>query len=201
MTPPRWNLLPSAKLSQLTLHEQYFAFSGAYLDSAEKLCRILARSTKTATFERGAVVLYLTQHALELFYKGAILRKAPTEKYSHGLDQLQRRYKILYPAKRFSIRKLFGASYEGLTEEQIAQVQGLEPPIDQLYRYPEDKQGKPWNALLAFEAASFTRELAVLREEFINARRQIEAIPSINTDTPLKSRRSCGYARRYTARK
>ena len=32
-------------------------------------------------------------HAVELFLKGAILRKAPDERFSHGLEHLQNRYK------------------------------------------------------------------------------------------------------------
>lgn len=169
-----WNLLPSERLAGLSLHEQYFAYSDAYLDSAERLCRVLARSTRKATFERGAVVLYLAQHALELFYKGAILREFPGERHSHGVAQLRRRYASIYKGKRFEIREVFGTSYEGLTSEEVAQVQGLEPPVDQLYRYPEDKKGKPWKGLFAFEASSFSYELSILREDIACARKHID---------------------------
>ena len=170
-----WNLLPSHKLTQLPVHQQYFAYAEAYLDSAKRLCAVLARSRRKATFERGSVVLYLTQHAMELFYKGAILKSAPTERFSHGLPQLQNRYKTLYPAKKYQVRELFRVSYEGLTKDQIAQVQGLEPPTDQLYRYPEDKKGKPWSGLHAFEATSDLKELSGLHEEIRLAQAHIDA--------------------------
>lgn len=174
MSTSRWNQLPSHKLAQLPPHQQYFAFAEAYLDSAQRLCGVLARSTRRATFERGAVVLYLTQHALELFYKGAILRKEPTKRFSHGLQQLRCRYQALYPAKRFHMPAVFSTSYEHLTKQQVSQVQGLEPPLDQLHRYPEDKKGSRWNGLFSFEASSFSRELATLREGMGRAQAAID---------------------------
>ena len=175
MPSQRWNLLPAQKLTALPIHQQYFAYAEAYLDSAARLCTTLARSSRKASFERGAVVLYLTQHGLELFYKGAILKSAPKERFSHGLLHLQNRYKTLYPAKRYNVKELFRASYEGLTKAQISQVQGLEPPVDQLFRYPEDKTGNSWQGLFAFEASSFRRELHSLLEQVQSARKHIDA--------------------------
>ena len=52
---------------------KFLAFCDAYLDSAERLCKVLKRSTRKATYERGAVVLYLTFHSVELFFKACIL--------------------------------------------------------------------------------------------------------------------------------
>ena len=170
-----WNSLPAHKLAQLPIYQQYFAYANAYFDSAARLCKTLARSTRKASFERGAVVLYLAQHGLELFYKGAILKKAPRERSSHGLPQLQNRYKAIYPAKRYHVKELFRVSYEGLTKAQISQVQGSEPPTDQLYRYPEDKTGKPWQGLFTFEASSFSRELSGLIEQVQSAITHIDA--------------------------
>ena len=85
--------------------EQFAAYALAFLDSAQRLCTILAGSHKKATFERGSVVLHLTAHAVELFLKGAILRKKPEERYSHDhdLEHLHNRYKSLYPARRFQL--------------------------------------------------------------------------------------------------
>lgn len=170
---PRRNLLPSRRLALLPVPSQYFAYSEAYLDSAERLCRVLARSTRRATFERGAVVLYLTHHALELFYKGAILKKCPTERLTHhDLPTLQNRYRTLYPGKQYRLKELFRPSYVGLTKNEIAQVQGLQPPTDQLFRYPEHKAGKPWIGLHSFEPSSFGAELAHLH----SAVRQVRAL-------------------------
>jgi hypothetical protein len=175
MSPHRPNKLLSHKLTQLPPPQQYFAYAEAYLDSAQRLCGVLARSTRKATFERSAVVLYLTHHALELFYKGAILKKAPTEhRPDHDLQKLRKRYRALYPANRLDIPAIFVTSYNGLTKQQIAQLQGLEPPLDQLYRYPEDNKGKPWSALLAFDPLSFSQDLRELRASISKAHEQID---------------------------
>ena len=174
MPSPHWNLLPHHPLTVLPAHQQYFEYADAYLDSAQRLCTVLARSTRKASFQRGAVVLYLVQHALELFYKGAILKAFPKERLSHGVPQLRARYLSLYPGKSFRIRPTFVPSYENLTKAQVAQVKGLEPPGDQLFRYPEDKRGVPWNGLHAFEAASFCREIGALQEEFNRARAKLD---------------------------
>ncbi len=74
------------ELSNKNLPEQFFLFSEAYLDSAKRLCVVLKRSTKKASYQRGCVVIYLTFHATELFLKGAILAKCPKEKLSHDIQ-------------------------------------------------------------------------------------------------------------------
>jgi len=58
---------------------QFLAFSEAYLYSAANLCSILAASPSESTYPKGAVVLSLTFHGIELFLKAAILEKASDE--------------------------------------------------------------------------------------------------------------------------
>jgi hypothetical protein len=127
---------------------------------------VLARSHRQATYERGSVVLYLTAHAVELFLKGAILRKAPQERFDHDLEHLHNRYRKLYPVKRYSFKMPFSTDYSSMSKSQIKAAKGLAAPIDQLYRYPRDKEGKPWPGLFAFEANSFIGILASLRGNF-----------------------------------
>ena len=138
----------------------------AYLDSAERLCRLLARSSRKATYERGIVVLYLTAHAVELFLKGAILRKAPKERFGHNLEHIYKRYNALYRARRYRFQMPFQTDYTNMPKNQIKAAKALVRPIDQLYRYPLDKDGKPWPGLYAFEANSFLQGLIVLRTTF-----------------------------------
>ena len=86
MNPKYWNLLLSDHLESLSPPEQFAKYSMAYLDSAERLCTLLSISYRKATYERGTVVLYLAMHAIELFLKGAIMRKAPHERFRHNLE-------------------------------------------------------------------------------------------------------------------
>jgi len=162
-----WNLLVPNTTVSLPASEQFGAFAIAYLDSAERLCRILARSHRKATYERGSVVLYLTAHAIELFLKGAILRRAPKERFGHhDLELLHNRYNKLYPEKKLRFDMPFRRDYGNMIQSEIDAVKKLSPPIDQLYRYPQDKEGKPWFGLFSFEANSFQQELSALRLNF-----------------------------------
>lgn len=166
MSQKHWNLLLSDQLSGKSVPEQYAAYAVAYLDSAERLCALLSRSFRKASYERGTVVLYLAMHAVELFLKGAVLRKAPNEKFGHDVQHIYNRYKALYPGKKYHFDLSFTRNYQGVSRSEALNAKKLFPPIDQLFRYPQDKSNKPWPGLYAFEANSFVAELRELGENF-----------------------------------
>ena len=119
-TPRSWNLLTSNRLRDLPRPQQFATLALAYLESAQRLCDDLADSSDGATFERGAVVLYLSAHAIELFLKGAILRKAPNEQFKHDLEHIHNRYKALFPAKRFAFVNMpFTTEYPGVNSQHL----------------------------------------------------------------------------------
>ncbi len=169
MNRAHWNMLvpPPAAFS-----EQFAAYAVAYLDSAQRLCDLLARSHRKATYERGAVVLFLAAHAVELFLKGAIVHKAPNERFSHDLEHLIRRYHALFPGKKFRLEVPFTTGLpSGMTVEEKRRVKKLVAPPGELYRYPIDKAYKPWSGAYGIEPSSLSRELAKLRsrlEELLN---------------------------------
>ena len=167
-TPRRWNLLTNSKLRSQPPAKQFELLAFAYLDSAESLCESLAGSQDEATFEKGTVVLYLVAHAVDLFLKGVILRKAPDERFAHDLEHIHNRYRTLFPAKRFALTTIpFSTEYPGMTKQEIAEVKREQPDASELYRYPVDKAGEPWEAALGFEAGSYSRVLATLRADFL----------------------------------
>lgn len=92
-------MLHFSDLQCMPIPEQLFAFSDAYLQSADILCATLCNSVDRATYAHGAVIMSLTFHALELFLKAAILQKAPMEVFGgrmgHDLDHLYKRYSDL----------------------------------------------------------------------------------------------------------
>lgn len=171
------NMLVDSEVLSLTVPEQFLAFSDAYLDSAIRLCTLLARSTKKATYVRGSVVLYLAFHATELFLKSAILKKAPKENIgaTHKIEILNNRYKKLYPGKRYQFNLLFISEESDLSDIEpdkvkefkiiIKEIEKGNPP-DQQYRYPQNKKGMPWHGVHGFEPSSFLHELKQLREQF-----------------------------------
>src|SRR5437016_3266766 len=99
-------MLHFSDLQRLPVPKQFFAFSDAYLDSAESLCDALCTASKSATYAHGAAVMSLTFHSIELFLKAAILQKAPSEQFSgsggHDLGQLYERYTQLNPDEGYA---------------------------------------------------------------------------------------------------
>ena len=172
----KWSMLSDSEVAHLCVPMQFSAFSDAYLDSAIRLCTVLSRSTRKATYVRGSVVLYLAFHATELFLKGAILKKAPKENVgaTHNIGTLNNRYKNLYPGKKYRFNLLFSSEEPDFSNIEpdivkelkiiIDEIEKANPP-DQQYRYPQNKKGVPWHGPHGFEASSFLRVIKHLREQ------------------------------------
>ena len=172
-----WNMLVDSEIVPLSTPEKFLAFSEAYLDSAVRLCSVLARSTKKATYARGTVVLYLTCHATELFLKGAILKKAPEEKIgkTHDLESLCNRYQKLYPGKKYDLEvplTFEEPDFTGIEPDKVKELKVIikmikeNNPQDQRYRYPQNKNLELWNGPAGIEPSSFLTQLKQLRERF-----------------------------------
>ena len=180
----KWNMLVDSDVLSLSIPEQYMEFSNAYMDSACRLCTVLARSTRKATYVRGSVVMYLAFHATELFLKGAILHKKPNENIGscHNIETLFNRYKKLYPKKKYIFDPLFKSEdpdFSGIEPDQVKKlklkIQKLKKdnPNDQRYRYPEKKDKQPWDDLQGFEASSSLVELKKNRSGLSSIRKLI----------------------------
>jgi hypothetical protein len=173
-----WQMLHFSDIQHKPIPDQLLAFSNANLESADFLCMSICNATETATYAHGAVVMSLTFHALELFLKAAILRKAPTESFSgragHDLEHLYKRYSNLYPgaAMQFSMPFRRKGPDTSTLDPQVAKElltyidkQRKAMPEDQLHRYPINVEGEEWQALLAFEPHSFSNTLKTLKNE------------------------------------
>jgi HEPN domain-containing protein len=173
MSRKHWNMLVPTPAA---FSEQFSAYAIAYLDSAQRLCDLLARSHRKATYERGAVVLFLAAHAVELFLKGAIVRKAPKERFSHDLEHLIRRYRALYPGKKFQLEVPFSTALppEMTAEEKRRLKEHIAAP-GELYRYPIDKAYKPWSGAYGIEPNSLSVELTKLRSRLDELRSAYES--------------------------
>jgi hypothetical protein len=180
----KWNMLVDSEVLALSVPEQFMEFSDAYMDSACRLCTVLALSSRKASYSRGSVVVYLAYHATELFLKGAILHKSPNENISntHDVRDLYNRYKKLYPKKKYDTGLLFRSEepdYSGIEPNVVKEIKieinRLEKsnPIDQRTRYPQNKEGTPWDGVHGFEASSFLNELKRVRAEFLEISRLI----------------------------
>lgn len=167
-TARSWHMLTNNRLRSLQPPQQFASLALAYLESAQRLCDGLADNPSSGTFEKGAVVLYLSAHAVELFLKGAILRKAPHEHFAHDLEHIYNRYRALFPAKRFALTSMpFTTEFPGLSKQEILEVKREQPDPSELFRYTVDKTGEPWQTALGFEASSFSRVLLTLHADFM----------------------------------
>ena len=148
-----YRMVHFSEIGSLSASLQFFSFSEAHLYSAANLCSILASSPSESTYSRGAVVLSLTFHGIELFLKSAILGKPPDEKFGgkagHDVETLGKRYANLYPGKIFEFEIPFGTEEVELVEPDprvvdelktfIAEHKKATPP-DQQNRYPLDTE-------------------------------------------------------------
>jgi len=173
-----WKMVHFSEIESLRASLQFLAFSEAYLESAGRLCGVLAASPAESNYPRGAVVLSLTFHGIELFMKAAILEKAPNEQFSgnvgHDLDHLGKRYANLYPGKKHAFDIPFRDEEIVLVNPDPRIIEELKlriaehkraTPADQLHRYPRDIDGNPWEGFYSFEASSFTTTIAKVQQD------------------------------------
>ena len=168
-------------LQQQPVHVQLLAFADANLDSAVALCERLCFKPEDGTYAHGAVVMSLTFHSLELFFKAGILKLSPHEQFGgrsgHDMDALSKRFFRLYPKKEFKFDVPFGREpvdvVGGLTSDELVALQAFmderdrQMPEDQRNRYPIDVGGKPWrDANFGFEPNMFLAALRELQEAY-----------------------------------
>lgn len=156
-----------------SIPEKFYYFSNAYLDSAERLCKVLVRSTRKASYERGAVVLYLAFHSVELFLKAAILQKSPGENLNHDIEHYEKRYNNLYPVKKYRFIVPFKTVYCGYEPPETMKIKHTTPPRDQVHRYPTGKDGKEWDGIFTFEPSSFLSDIQALKSDIHRLRPEI----------------------------
>ena len=157
---------------------QFLAFSDAYIYSAARLCAVMTKSPNESTYPRGAVVMSLTFHGIELFLKAAVLEKVPGEQFGgrlgHDLELLGKRYAKLYPGKKFEFEIPFRTEETILVEPDPRVVEDLKlfiaehkhaTPADQLNRYPQNIKGKPWDGIYAFEPYSFVNDISKVQDD------------------------------------
>lgn len=180
---------------------QFLAFSDAYLESAGRLCDFLDAHPAQSNYPKGAVVLSLAFHGIELFLKAAILERVPNEQFGgtkgHDLEHLGKRYMNIYSAKKYAFDIPF--RYEEIllvdpdpriVEElklEIAELKRANPP-DQLNRYPHDIKGNTWQGCYSFEASSFAITIAKMQQDI--ARLQTLIFVAKPTNAPRKRQTS-----------
>ena len=144
-------MIGSWDTENLSSPEHFAELAHAYLDCGILLCSAMSKKSFSATFSRGRVILFLSLHSVELFLKGAILKRSPSVALNtHALRDLQSTYNKLYPEDRFRWKLPFRTEYLGFTAQEVKAMLKKEPPLDQMYRYPLDRKGNPWRGIIGF---------------------------------------------------
>lgn len=183
-----WHMLNFSELQRQPLHVQILSFAGAYLDAAELQCASLCQNVKNANYAHGAVVMSLTFHSLELFFKAGILKLNPNEQFAgnsgHDLDALSKRFFNLYPKREFQFevpfRNELPREIDGMRSDEIVTLRAYAAerkkaaPEDQRHRYPIDVHGRSWRGAFGFEPNTFMRTLKDLQAIFIRVRPLLE---------------------------
>jgi hypothetical protein len=175
-----YHMIGSWEIDNLPMPIQFVAFADAYLDSAARLRKVLSRSTRKRSYPRGAVVLFLTYHAVELFLKAAILHKYPAEGLHHNVEHLHNRYRILYPGKRYELDIPFTTECLGFEPSHIAEKKRMMPTQDKINRYPSNKKGESWDGIFGFEPDSFQLIIARLQNDFARLKSEIFTPKAVN---------------------
>ncbi len=185
-------MLTHSEIGNLTVPEQLFGYAYAYRTSSAVLCeKFESDDAASSTWPNATVVLMLAAHAVELFLKGALLKRNVQEEevwsFGHKINKLAAKYRETFhgePAFEWDIP--FAST---LTEtEWIARMQQLAPDITEaelrdvlraspdpsiLYRYPVNKLGKKWPGLYGFQPPEFSQTLAQVECDFDRIRSQL----------------------------
>ena len=174
-----YQMLHFSDLQRKPISGQFFAFSEAYIYSAEVLCANLCKKNEDITYAHGAAVMSLAYHGCELFLKAAILCKVPKEQLSgingHNLECLNNRCAELFPEEEWTLDIPFGihlSEESGLDSQIDEELKNLirvnqnVVPQDQLQRYPSNGKCETWKSNLGFEPNSFLVEIAKIKSKF-----------------------------------
>lgn len=151
---------------------KYARFAKAYLSSALSLCINFENDTEPC-YEKGCVILYLAQHSVELFLKGAILSKKPLEQLNkHNINELKLIYSKTFKGSEYNLYnpfKIFLRGYKAADKERKNEIRAnIDKLRPETYRYPLDKKQNKWKIAHAFNPISSLHELKQLEKSFDN---------------------------------
>jgi hypothetical protein len=169
-----------SNFSQQTEPTRFIAYANAYLQASRAMCERMGEGTPDRTWPFAAVTMLLAAHAVELFLKGAILARDPSQfKTHHKITELKQIYDGLFPEPEFSWDLPSGVEYLGFLEESDTNLLkgGYSPSI--LHRYPvdkpemDDKPGIEWEGVQFFAPEMFLENITNAENDFSRIGKQL----------------------------
>lgn len=195
-------MLTLADTRSLKVHDQFLCYAYAYRSASATLCRQMKNDDTRSTWPHATVILMLAAQAVELFLKGALLKRAGEIQATHDIQQLSEKYRETFQDAAFAWDIPFAIP---LSEtEQIAQAKELWPDIDEaaykkfiqaapkpsvLYRYPktfpskEDREKgdtgpQEWRGAYGFTTPTeFLTTLDKLERDFNRLKLELDKLP------------------------
>lgn len=183
-------MITLADIHHLDPPEQLFSYAEAYRSASVVLCHRITGNETFCTWPNATVVLMLAAHAVELFLKGALLKKKVMISRTHDIQQLAEKYREKFPELMFDWNIPFANPRS--EKEVIANMKQLWPDIDEvklkesmdlapdpsiLYRYPVNKAGKEWPGVYSFTTPTeFLSTLAQLERDFNRLRLELSKL-------------------------
>lgn len=135
--------------------DQLFRHAQAYLDCSQHAFGAIAVYSIPNSFEHARAAAYLFEHALELFFKGAIMSDKGELVTGHSLHKLYKDFRTQY-GDRFK----FISDIEAFTE--------WDPPWAhaEYSRYPFDVKGQKWPQALSISPERAVTQIAAVKQDF-----------------------------------
>lgn len=184
-------MLTLADIANLDTHDQFFSYADAYRSASAMLCRQMKQDDTYYTWSHAAVVLMLAAHAVELFLKGALLKRTGKIIETHNIQRLAEKYRetfqetaltwdILFanPLSETELIILMKEEWPEINEVQLKQSIAATPDPSILYRYPVDKPGKDWRGHYGFTTPTeFLATLDQLGQDFQRIKSALDKLP------------------------
>lgn len=166
-------------MSKASISAQFLEFAEAYLLGASLVNNEMIADSARVSDALGSVVMFNARLAVELFLKGMIVAKRPDAKLHHVLEELDVAYKNLYPSGDFAWKVPFTVQVIGgnVNERRdIVSKAVKERPLDQVFRYPVNRIGEPWQIVENFSPERTMSQLEGIGNDFRRLRSLIQPI-------------------------
>ena len=154
-------------IGDYTKSQLLFRLAIAYSDASHHVVRSMLAGELPATFPLAQTAHFLFDHAVELFLKGAILKRTDNIEKTHHLQPLYGRYRNLYPNKKFE--------FTGRIRDAV--ISNPNSPHSEFPRYPVDTEGNIWQGHNAYTLETWATETQCLCNDLKRLIPEIDPLP------------------------
>ncbi len=182
-------MLTLSDIRHLKFPDQFFSYADAFLSGSTLLCRKVESDDTFHTWPHASMVLMLAAHSVELFLKGALLKRKVEIWRTHDINRLAGKYRETFPETTLGWDIPFANPLS--QTELIAEMKELWPETDEaklksfitttphpsiLYRYPVNDKAE-WRGGYGFTPTEFLSTLDQIDHDFKRLRAELAKLP------------------------